>query len=60
MTIPYIILNKFNGDEAICKTILKEFNGTDVIRFPKNDTEIVGLDSIDGLNLSFDLKRLEG
>ena len=59
MTIPYIILNKFVGDESICKTLEKDFKGTEVIRFYKNDTEIVGLDCIEGLDLQFDLKRLE-
>jgi len=59
MTIPYIILNKFIGDESICETLEKEFKETEVLRFPKNDTEIVGLDCIEGLNLTFDLNRLE-
>jgi len=59
MTIPYIILNKFDGDESICKTLENDFKDTEVIRFHKHDTEIVGLDCMDGLDLQFDLKRLE-
>ncbi len=60
MTIPYIILNKFVGDESICKILEKDFKGTEVIRFNKNDTEIVGLDCMEGLALEFDLYGLEG
>ena len=59
MTIPYIILNKFIGDESICKILEKDFKGTEVIRFHKNETEIVGLDCMEGLDLQFDLNRLE-
>ncbi len=59
MTIPYIILNKFKGDESICEILEKEFKGTEVLRFPQNDTEIVGLDCLDGLDLSFDLKGFD-
>jgi len=59
MTIPYIILNKFKGDETVCKTLEKDFKGTEVLRFPKNETEIVGVDCLEGLELPFDLKRLE-
>ena len=59
MTIPFIILNKFAGNEGICETLEKEFSGTEVIRFPQNETEIVGLDCIEELNLPFDLKKLE-
>lgn len=58
MTIPYIILNKFTDNETICKTLEKEFKGTEVIRFSKNNTEIIGLDCIEGFELPFDLKRL--
>ena len=59
MTIPYIILNKFTGDESICETLENNFKRTEVIRVQKNDTEIVGLDCMDGIDLQFDLKRLE-
>lgn len=59
MTIPYIILNKFNGDETICGTLEKEFKGTEVMRLDKNDTEIVGLECLEGLDLDFDLYGLE-
>ncbi|MCK5153847.1 MAG: ArsA family ATPase, partial [Spirochaetales bacterium] len=59
MAIPYIILNKFNGDETVCKILEKEFKGTEIIRFPENDTEIVGLDCLDGLGLAFDLMNFE-
>ncbi len=57
--VPYIILNKFSGNESFSTILEKEFKGTEILRFPKNDTEIVGLDCLEGLNLSFDLKRLE-
>ena len=59
MTIPYVILNKFEGDETVCKTLKKEFVGTEVLRFSKNKNEIVGVDCLEGLNLPFDLKKLE-
>ena len=59
MTIPYVILNKFTGDESICKTLKKEFVGTEVLRFSKNKNEIVGVDCLEDLNLPFDLKKLE-
>ena len=59
MTIPYIILNKFKGDESICETLEKEFKGTEVLRFPQNETEIVGLDCLGGLDLAFDLKGFD-
>lgn len=58
MSIPYIILNKFTGDESICKTLEEDFKGTEVIKINKYDTEIVGLDCIEGLTLPFNLKRL--
>ncbi len=59
MTIPFIILNKFTGDEGICKTLENDFRGTKVVKFNKNDFEIVGLDCLEGIDLPFDLKRLE-
>lgn len=59
MTVPYIILNKFEGDESICKTLENDFMGTKVIRFKKNDSEIIGLDRIEDYTLSFDLNRLQ-
>ncbi len=59
MTVPYIILNKFEGDESICKTLENDFIGTEVIRFKKNDSEIIGLDRIEEYSLSFDLNQLQ-
>ena len=59
MTIPYIILNKYVGDESICKTLESDFKEIEIIRFNKNDSEILGLDCIEGIDLPFDLKRLE-
>lgn len=59
MTISYIILNKFSGEEIICNTLEKEFKDTEVIKIPMNEIEIVGLDCLENLELSFDLKRLE-
>jgi len=59
MTIPYIILNKFTGDETNYESLGKEFKNSKVIRFPKNETEIVGMDCLEGLDLTFDLNRLE-
>ncbi len=59
MTIPYIILNKFTGEETIYKSLGKEFLNSKVIIFPKNETEIVGMDCLQGLELTFDLNRLE-
>ena len=59
MYVPYIILNKFDGDETICQTLEKDFSGTEVIRFPKNSSEIIGLECMDKIELQFDLNRLE-
>ena len=59
MKVPYIILNKFSGNESFGTILEKEFKGTEILRFPKNDTEIIGLDCLEGLDLSFDLKQLE-
>jgi len=59
MSIPYIVLNKFNKDESFCKILEKEFNDAEVIKFPRNETEIIGLECIDGLEILFDIDRFQ-
>ena len=58
ISVPFIILNKFNKENKVYETIKKEFDKSEIFLFYKTQYEIMGLQQLQNLSYPLDIAKL--